>query len=84
MTDQPLDEMAHGRGDDTSNQFLINKELKKECDFYFSKLCDIEVLCQESEEIEEMPIIQKIVRILYATDDGFLPPTATSEHEKEN
>lgn len=39
--------------------------LEKERDFYFGKLRDIEVLCQEA---EENPIIQKILGILYATE----------------
>lgn len=47
--------------------------LEKERDFYFGKLRDIEVLCQEHES-EENPVIQKILEILYATEDGFAPP----------
>ncbi|KAK6924009.1 EB1, C-terminal [Dillenia turbinata] len=42
--------------------------LEKERDFYFGKLRDIEILCQ-SPEIEDVPIVQAIKRILYATDD---------------
>ncbi|KAK6923087.1 Calponin homology domain [Dillenia turbinata] len=42
--------------------------LEKERDFYFDKLRDIEILCQ-SPEIEDMPIVQSVKRILYATDD---------------
>ncbi|XKL64299.1 hypothetical protein PGB90_004385 [Kerria lacca] len=52
--------------------------LEKERDFYFGKLRDIEVLCQEA---EENPIIQKILGILYATEEGFAPP---EEIETEN
>lgn len=47
--------------------------LEKERDFYFGKLRDIEVLCQES-EAESLPVIKKILEILYATADGFEPP----------
>ncbi|XP_022903336.2 microtubule-associated protein RP/EB family member 1 isoform X5 [Onthophagus taurus] len=46
--------------------------LEKERDFYFGKLRDIEVMCQESEEGN--PLIQKILEVLYATEDGFAPP----------
>ncbi|KAL7882970.1 hypothetical protein SRHO_G00006280 [Serrasalmus rhombeus] len=47
--------------------------LEKERDFYFSKLRDIELICQEHES-ENNPILTKIVDILYATEDGFAPP----------
>ncbi|XP_053481073.1 microtubule-associated protein RP/EB family member 1a [Ictalurus furcatus] len=48
-------------------------DLEKERDFYFSKLRNIELICQEKEG-EADPILQKIVDILYATDDGFQNP----------
>jgi len=47
--------------------------LEKERDFYFGKLRDIEVMCQET-EAEQLPIIKRILDILYATADGFAPP----------
>ncbi|XP_059209897.1 microtubule-associated protein RP/EB family member 3a [Centropristis striata] len=47
--------------------------LEKERDFYFSKLRDIELICQEHES-ENNPILSKIIDILYATEDGFAPP----------
>uniref|UniRef100_UPI00398E6BF7 microtubule-associated protein RP/EB family member 3-like isoform X3 n=1 Tax=Pristiophorus japonicus TaxID=55135 RepID=UPI00398E6BF7 len=47
--------------------------LEKERDFYFSKLRDIELICQEHES-ENSPAVQRIVEILYATEDGFAPP----------
>ncbi|KAH8252468.1 hypothetical protein KR032_000202 [Drosophila birchii] len=78
-TDQPLEGTAHGGGNNSPDLLTINVELRRERDFYFSKLRDIEVLCQESEEIEGMPIIQHILRILYATDEGFSPPNAAEE-----
>ena len=40
--------------------------LEKERDFYFGKLRDIEVLCQECEG-DSLPVIKKILDILYAT-----------------
>lgn len=45
--------------------------LEKERDFYFGKLRDIEVLCQEHES-EENPVIHKILEILYATEVSIL------------
>lgn len=57
--------------EELSNQVIdmrLNLEgLEKERDFYFSKLRDIEILCQEAED-SETPIIQKILEILYATE----------------
>ncbi|KAK9497647.1 hypothetical protein O3M35_004336 [Rhynocoris fuscipes] len=40
--------------------------LEKERDFYFGKLRDIEVVCQEHEG--ESPVLQRILEILYATE----------------
>ncbi|XP_022977562.1 microtubule-associated protein RP/EB family member 1C-like [Cucurbita maxima] len=42
--------------------------LEKERDFYFSKLRDIEILCQ-SPQIESLPAVGAIRKILYAVDD---------------
>ncbi|KAK1171795.1 microtubule-associated protein RP/EB family member 3-like isoform X1 [Acipenser oxyrinchus oxyrinchus] len=47
--------------------------LEKERDFYFSKLRDIELICQEHES-ENNQVISKIIEILYATEDGFASP----------
>ncbi|NXI41124.1 MARE3 protein, partial [Galbula dea] len=41
--------------------------LEKERDFYFSKLRDIELICQEHEN-ENSPIISGIISVLYATE----------------
>lgn len=38
--------------------------LEKERDFYFGKLRDIELICQENES----PVLSKIIDILYATE----------------
>lgn len=48
-----------------SDMKLTIDGLEKERDFYFGKLRDIEVVCQEQ---EDMPILQKILSILYATE----------------
>ncbi|XP_063079714.1 microtubule-associated protein RP/EB family member 3-like isoform X2 [Engraulis encrasicolus] len=47
--------------------------LEKERDFYFGKLRDIELICQEHEN-DNHPILTKILDILYATEDGFAAP----------
>ncbi|KAJ0061314.1 hypothetical protein NL108_014847, partial [Boleophthalmus pectinirostris] len=54
------------------NQQLLDMKLtvdglEKERDFYFGKLRDIEVICQEHEN-ENNPILTKIIDILYATE----------------
>lgn len=60
------------------NQQLLDMKLtvdglEKERDFYFGKLRDIEVICQEHEN-ESNPVLSKIIDILYATEEGFAPP----------
>lgn len=57
--------------------------LEKERDFYFSKLRDIEILCQDADEAEPNPLVQKILDILYATEDGFAPPDELPPEEEE-
>ncbi|MCI4380870.1 hypothetical protein PGIGA_G00244950 [Pangasianodon gigas] len=58
-------------------------DLEKERDFYFSKLRNIELTCQEKEG-EADPTLQKIVDILYATDqEGFeIPEEGAGEPEE--
>jgi hypothetical protein len=46
---------------------LTVEDLEKERDFYFGKLRNIELICQENEG-ENDPVLQRIVDILYATD----------------
>jgi RP/EB family microtubule-associated protein len=54
---------------------LTIEGLEKERDFYFGKLRDIEVLAQEVEtEANGNEILQKILNVLYATEDGFAVP----------
>ena len=61
-----------------SNATMVEKNLEiegleKERDFYFGKLRDIEVLAQELEsaDIAGPEFSQKILGVLYATEDGF-------------
>ncbi|XP_050352465.1 microtubule-associated protein RP/EB family member 1 isoform X3 [Nymphalis io] len=64
-----------GKGDSKINELKATVDgLEKERDFYFGKLRDIEVICQEMDEEHNAPIVQKILDILYATEDGFAPP----------
>lgn len=42
--------------------------MEKERDFYFGKLRNIELICQEQEGESGDPTMQKIFDILYATD----------------
>lgn len=63
------------------NDLTVTVEgLEKERDFYFGKLRDIEVLCQEHEN-EEIPAIKQILDILYATEDGFAAPEDNGDLE---
>lgn len=48
--------------------------LMRERDFYFNKLRDIEVLCQE--DGEKNPVIVKVLEILYATEVSFFAATS--------
>ncbi|XP_046397494.1 microtubule-associated protein RP/EB family member 1 isoform X1 [Ischnura elegans] len=54
---------------------LTVEGLEKERDFYFGKLRDIEVMCQENEvQGGDNSLVTKILDILYATEDGFAAP----------
>lgn len=65
-------------------EMRLNLEgLEKERDFYYSKLRDIEILCQEEDESSSPPILQKILDILYATEDGFAPPDEVAPEDEE-
>ncbi|KAH8394858.1 hypothetical protein KR222_008168 [Zaprionus bogoriensis] len=73
--------------EELSNQVMdmrLNLEgLEKERDFYFSKLRDIEILCQEADDADPAQLIQKILDILYATEDGFAPPDDAPPEDEE-
>ncbi|KAM4601076.1 microtubule-associated protein RP/EB family member 3-like [Polymixia lowei] len=60
------------------NQQLLDLKLtvdglEKERDFYFGKLRDIELICQDN-ECGSSTVLSKIMDILYATEEGFAPP----------
>ena len=49
--------------------------VEREREFYYEKLRELEVLCQKADEAEENTIDkQKILDILYATEEGFAVP----------
>merc|ERR1719234_2198575 len=52
---------------------LTVEGLEKERDFYFGKLRDVEVMCQEN-EADGGDVIRKVLDILYQTEDGFAVP----------
>ncbi|UJR15897.1 hypothetical protein I4U23_002820 [Adineta vaga] len=56
--------------------------LEKERDFYYQKLRDVEVICQEP-ECESLPHTQKILEILYATEEGFHLPDDNNHDDNE-
>ncbi|RLV98859.1 hypothetical protein DV515_00010445 [Chloebia gouldiae] len=58
------------------------EDLEKERDFYFGKLRNIELICQENEG-ENDPVLQRIVEILYATDEGFVIPDEGAPQEEQ-
>ncbi|XP_070070276.1 microtubule-associated protein RP/EB family member 1 isoform X3 [Drosophila takahashii] len=97
VNNQQIEEMSNQVGEEQENKqksvtnvkdqvmdMRINLEgLEKERDFYFSKLRDIEILCQEADDGEQHPLIQKIMDILYATEDGFAPPDDAPPEDEE-
>ncbi|KAM6982149.1 microtubule-associated protein RP/EB family member 1-like isoform 1-T1 [Tautogolabrus adspersus] len=56
------------------------QDMEKERDFYFGKLRNIELICQEKEG-EGDPTLQRIIDILYATDEGFVIPDTEEQEE---
>ncbi|VDN54810.1 unnamed protein product [Dracunculus medinensis] len=54
--------------------------LEKERDFYFSKLRQIEIICQDNEQIGNVDV-SRVFAVLYETEEGFAPP---NESDAEN
>jgi len=73
-----MDAQAHSQIEDLNTQILEMKltieGLEKERDFYFGKLRDVEVLCQENESLEGEMVRKQVLDILYQTEDGFAVP----------
>lgn len=55
--------------------------LEKERDFYFGKLRDIEVLCQDVDPGSQLA--KKVLQILYATEDGFAAPDESDANQPD-
>lgn len=80
--------LGSGMGDEERAELLNEMEMlrstiqdmEKERDFYFGKLRNIEVICQEKEG-EEDQTLMRIMDILYATDEGFAIPDAEEQEE---
>lgn len=70
-----LDQAARLKYENEINTLKSNIEaIERERDFYYGKLRDLEVLCQESGEEDPNVDKKKILDILYATEDGFAVP----------
>ncbi|BFZ16592.1 hypothetical protein BsWGS_19632 [Bradybaena similaris] len=63
------------------DQLNLDKEgLEKERDFYFNKLREIEVICQDNEGASH---VKEVMDVLYATEEGFAPPEDGAELDPE-
>ncbi|KAG8236852.1 hypothetical protein J437_LFUL017217 [Ladona fulva] len=76
---RPNQKADNGRVEELAAELLDMKltveGLEKERDFYFGKLREIEVMCQETEAVDASnTLVKKVLDILYATEDGFAPP----------
>ncbi|KAM3872090.1 microtubule-associated protein RP/EB family member 1-like [Diretmus argenteus] len=71
--------------EEISSLRLTVASTEKEKQFYFGKLRHIELICQELEDGGDGgdPTLQKILDILYATDEGFVLPGAEGEEPEE-
>ena len=65
---------------------LIVDSLEKERDFYYGKLRDIELMCQQNQDNQSddrIALIEKILEVLYATEEGFAVPDDSPEKSLE-
>ncbi|EDQ88188.1 uncharacterized protein MONBRDRAFT_32858 [Monosiga brevicollis MX1] len=58
---------------------LTVEGLEKERDFYFGKLRDIEIICQEVPEDQRGSTIERVFEVLYALEEGFEAPVEDPE-----
>ncbi|OIR58814.1 MAG: RP/EB family microtubule-associated protein [Amphiamblys sp. WSBS2006] len=57
---------------------MLIDSLEKERDFYFNKLREIEMLTMHPEDKkDEETLLEKIKKVMYATEDGFVVPSKT-------
>jgi len=62
-------------------QLNMDKEgLEKERDFYFNKLREIEIICQDNDGQSH---VKEVMDVLYATEEGFAPPENELEGEQD-
>ena len=68
-----------------AEQKLVIDGLAKERDFYFGKLRDIEVMCQDADndDLQKGQIVQKILDVLYATEVIILIALSTKPRNTE-
>ncbi|EDW86441.1 uncharacterized protein Dwil_GK18120 [Drosophila willistoni] len=59
------------------------RDIEKDRNFYFSKLRDIEIVCQETNDNDMQPFTQRILDILYHTTEGYASPLEV-KNESEN
>lgn len=71
-----LDQTARLKYETEISELKANVEaVEREREFYYEKLRELEVLCQKADEANESIIDkQKILDILYATEEGFAVP----------
>ncbi|KAI1302360.1 Microtubule-associated protein RP/EB family member 3 [Halotydeus destructor] len=88
---QPARSSANGDSHNASSQKVDELEsrmsemkltvdsLERERDFYYGKLREIEVMCQNGEAEEKAALLEKILDVLYATEEGFAVPDESPE-----
>lgn len=74
--------------DEQSELSQTIQALQHERDFYFGKLRQIEMICQEFDNADVDPVLKdtcaKITEILYATEEGFASPDEVGEEAVDN
>ncbi|XP_054154367.1 microtubule-associated protein RP/EB family member 1-like [Oppia nitens] len=82
-TDNSIDVQKLEELDTRMNEMKVTIDsLERERDFYYGKLRDIEVLCQNNENEEKNVITDKILEILYATEEGFAVPDESPDDQQ--